>query len=80
MKKIIAGTEFTDILCSFWPETRKQPGILCHDLEDEYHDGDCIALGWETAWLKKAEDIAAMYEDLTFSSFTRGEDGSYTVE
>ena len=71
--------EITEIKFTFAKETTLQDGILIHDMEDEFSDGDMI-YGVSADTIQDAGDIAQLFEDTGCTVFTRNQDGTYHAE
>lgn len=78
MKTTYNGVEFTEIEYIFPGETETQDGLLIHDLNDEFHDGDMI-VGHGCTLPESAEDAAMILESETGSCF-HVENGVYIIE
>lgn len=71
--------EITAIRFTFADETTIQDGILIHDTNDEFSNGDVI-YGVSADLIQDTSDLAQLFEDTGCTVFTRNEDGTYHAE
>ena len=69
--------EFSEIEFIAKGDTESQTGLLIHDTEDEFHDGDGIASAWMP---QTAEEAEAIIENEWLESCFREEGGMYWLD
>lgn len=74
--------ELTDILYRYEKEPELQCGVLVHDTEDKFHDGDAIyGNGWMIDSLESESDLETMLENETGSTdIEQNPDGTWHIE
>lgn len=77
-KMVFRGIAFAKIRAiakSAGDTTEYQNAVLIHDLRDKYHDGDCIAFGWDLP--EDSDDATAILKDV--SSHSTAEEDMATI-
>ena len=75
----IRGVEFREIKYVYGNETDVQNGILIHDLNDIFHDGDTI-IGNNSALPETEEDAETILTDTAQTSYWTFDDGIYRIQ
>lgn len=80
MTKVIGNYELTEIKAIAACEREEgivQDAILCHQLNDEFSDGDCIIFGYSISYFETEEEVEDVLKYDTCSTFSEVEGGAY---